>query len=103
MSNRMHIAAMNHPLPLARENSIVEPSKPWGGYTLSTDFGDGYRVVWFGDDLDDLLRRLREVGPVTEHEDGHWYVYACEVCKDTRSVPAPDLGKGATGTCGDCS
>lgn len=73
MGNVIHRAALNHPLPLVRDNSLVEPSRIYGGWVLCTDFGDGYRVVFFGDDREDLLRRLGEAGPVV-HDGDKWFV-----------------------------
>lgn len=80
MSNSLHINAMNYPLPLVRVGSVVEVSPLYGGYALSTDFGpewDGFRTVFFGPDLDDLLRRLSEAGKVlqtADDPDARWVV-----------------------------
>lgn len=74
--NNLHINAMHYPLPLVRVGSVVEVSRLYGGYALSTDFGpewDGFRTVFFGPDLDDLLRRLSEAGEVVERDD-RWVV-----------------------------
>lgn len=99
MGNVLHIAAMNYPLPLVRDNSIVET---WSGqHALFTDFGNGYRVVFFGDDVDDLLRRLGEAGKVAWHEDDQcWYIYHCDGCRDTREG---EPFEGVPTRCGECA
>lgn len=71
MANSLHRAAFDYPLPLVRiGNSIIRKSATWGGWFLATDFGDGPRVVFFGDDLPDLIRRLGEAGDVFPDGDG---------------------------------
>lgn len=76
MGNRLHISAMNHPLPLVRENSTVRPDPSWGGWVLTTVFPEpiGGRVVFFGPDRDDLLRRLGEAGDIEVDDTGVWRV-----------------------------
>ncbi len=60
----LHRNAWNYELPLVRENSVVVEDKMYGSpATLYTDFGDGYRCVFFGD-LEDVLASLKEAGPV---------------------------------------
>lgn len=100
MGNVIHIAALDRPLPLVRENSVVEPSKHFPTHALFTDFGEGYRVVFFGDDLPDLLSRLGSAGKVAEHEDGYHYIYHCDGCKDTRRG---EPFEGVPTRCGECA
>lgn len=93
MSTRLHINAVNYPLPLVRENSIIQPSKAYGGWVLVTDFeGDSgdYRVVFFGDDLEDLKRRLGETGHrvVSLHD-----TWICDTQPRGLIVRCPECGR----------